>query len=266
MKERTQAAGVGDLEWAAAGGPPLTFAERAQYYGGAALDVCATLGLEVSAALRRRVLPELALRELPDTRAVARSVELLATLSPGETAMTHHSHRCWHLAITMARVDSTSLDEEALAVAMLLHDIGLFEAARRLESANEFTVRGARIASRMLRDLGWQSSRVDLVTQAITVNPNARVGRARWGPEAYYGRLAPVCDGLGQTWRIPEGVARAIAARHPFEGLGDAVRRLVAEEAQRQPGGRFSLIQHFFPGMVRLGVKRWARFASPPPT
>jgi hypothetical protein len=128
----------------------------------------------------------------------------------------------------MARVDGTSLDEEALAVAMLLHDIGLFAAAQRLESVDEFTVRGARIASRMLLDLGWPSSRVDLVAQAITVNPNARVGRARWGPEAYFGRLAPVCDGLGQTWRIPEGVARAIAARHPYEGFGDAVRRLVS--------------------------------------
>src|SRR5262249_47195056 len=132
----------------------------------------------------------------------------------------------------------------------------------RAEDANEFTVRGARIAARTLRDLGWPSKRVDVVAQAITVNANARVDLRRWGPEAYYARLAPVCDGLGETGRIPEAAARALLGRYPQGDLAGAVARLVSDEAKRQPGGRFALIRHFFPTAVRLGSRRWSRYAS----
>ncbi len=270
MINRGSISDVGSLAWAETGGPPLTAMQSLGQVAGMGMVALTTFHREVQFTLSgwglmpERKLPSIPFPEFPSTRAVDRALELLDDYAGSKSPLAAHSYRCTHIASALAKVDEREVDEEAMAVAMLLHDIGLAPRAIEEESANEFTVRGAQIAARALADLGWKRDRIDLVSQIITLHPNTHVSAKRWGAEAHYGRLAPVCDGFGEAWRLPRNIAAEIFARHP-QDAAQAVEMLdtaVSGEAGRQPGGRFSLLQPIFPPLVRFGCRRWSRVAT----
>ena len=62
-----------------------------------------------------------------------------------------------------------SIDREALYVAAVLHDVGLFQASPPA-SEHCFSVGSAREARRIARDAGWDEARQDRIAEAITTN------------------------------------------------------------------------------------------------
>jgi hypothetical protein len=194
---------------------------------------------------------------LPETRAVESAVNELERLAEGEKEIVGHSYRTFHFADVLHRQSGEPpLDRELLAVALLLHDVGMFPRAVAEESANEFTVRGAQIARRVAIGAGWTDRRVEHLVQVVTINANGAVPR-RWGPEAYFGRLAPIVDAGGQVWKIHPDDARRIFAAHPLGALDKAIMGAVGAEVRRQPKGRFSVFAPMFPILLAMCHRRW---------
>jgi hypothetical protein len=125
-----------------------------------------------------------------------------------------------------------------------------------------FTVRGARVARRITEQAGWSQYRIDLTAQVITLNANGRVS-PRWGAEAYFARLAPLVDAVGQCWKVDPGDARMIFSAWPAGDLDRAILRAVADEAARHPGGRFALFRPLFGVLVMNCQRRWRKRLAP---
>jgi len=261
---------VGSCAWARAGGPPMTFAQKAHQLAGSLVE----LFRETPGDLRwwaskrglmsARPVEKLELLELPETPIVKAAEQTLLQTSTGAQSMVGHSYRCFHFAHLMYQLSGCEepLDTEVLALITLLHDVGLFPQMIKERDENEFTVRSAAIAADLCKQCGFDQERTALTELGITLNANARVPLAKWGPEAHFARLAPVMDGLGQVWKLHPENAAEIFSLYPLDGLQELVPRLVIEEAERQPGGRFSLYRPFFGPMVRARAGRWRRFEA----
>jgi hypothetical protein len=196
---------------------------------------------------------------LPETHAVEAAVNELERLAEGEKEIVDHSYRTFHFADILHRQSGEPpLDRELLAVAMLLHDVGMFPRAIAEVPCNEFTVRGAQIARSVATGAGWTHRRVEHLVQVVTINANGAVPR-RWGAEAYFGRLAPIVDAGGQVWKIHPDDARRIFAAHPLGALDRAIMDAVRAEVKRQPRGRFSVFAPMFPILLAMCRRRWPR-------
>ncbi|TGD86535.1 hypothetical protein BayCH28_17240 [Mycolicibacterium sp. CH28] len=121
------------------------------------------------------------------------------------------------------------LDREALCVAALLHDTGLFDAARQ-----------------------------DAVALAITTNLDPFVSLDRYGPVAHYLQAGGLVDVLAQQWRVHPDNLADILDRYPRDGFAQDTARLVRQEARRNPGCRFACFGPIFPTAVR-----WSSFTTP---
>jgi hypothetical protein len=150
------------------------------------------------------------------------------------------------------------LDREALCVAALLHDTGLFDPDPDPQGC--FTVVGAKKARQITAAAGWAAPRRDSVALAITTNLNPFVSARRYGPVAHWLREGGLIDVLAQQWAVnPDNLAE-ILNRHPRDGFAEDTARLVRQEARRNPGCRFACFGPIFPTAVR-----WSTFSNQQP-
>lgn len=250
---------VGTRDWERAGGPPLSFAQRLSLLGGTAAVLLGDLGPRLRWQLARRgILPhrwpakvDLARWTPPDTRAARDAEQYLRQVS--SVPSINHSLRSYYFSAVLYELSPVKppIDREALYVAILLHDVGLFEVPRPA-GTNCFTVGGAREARRIARDAGWDEARQDRVAVAITSNLNPSVSLEKLGPEAHFFRQGGLVDVIAQEWKLhPENLA-PILQQHPRDGfVADTVEQ-VGREARLNPGGRFACFGFLFPTLVRI--------------
>src|ERR1700732_4093377 len=74
----------------------------------------------------------------PDTPLIAAAIEYAR--GRYEPYLFNHAIRSWLFAVKIARIRQAVVDEEVVAVAALLHDLGLTEA---FQGSNRFEVEGA---------------------------------------------------------------------------------------------------------------------------
>jgi hypothetical protein len=246
---------VGSLEWEQLGGPALSLPQRVSLLGGTAVVLLGDAGPRLRWIFGHPPRPprkvDLAAWAPPPTEAVLAADEYLRAVASQE--MVDHSYRTYFF--TAIRYELTHnqapLDPEALCVAALLHDAGLFDDERR----GCFTVAGARRAREITAAAGWDEARRDSVALAITTNLNPFVGLDRYGSVAHYMRDGGLVDVLAQQWRVhPDNLAE-ILGHHPRDGFAEETARVVKQEAQRNPGCRFACFGPIFPTAVR-----WSRF------
>ncbi len=257
MNERAKTP-VGSLEWERAGGPPLSLSQRIAVLGGAAAVILADLPPRIDWHLGRwglmpRRLPrkvDLVRWSPPDTRVVKDAEEFLREVSSPQMAL--HSLRTYYFSAILYELSNTkdSIDREALYVAAVLHDVGLFEDPRPF-AEHCFSVGSAREARRIAKQGGWDDSRLDRMAVAITTNLNARVPIEHYGPEAHFMRAGGLVEVIAQEWRIhPDNLAE-ILARYPRTGFAEDALALVSRESILNPRGRFACMGPIFPVIVR---------------
>lgn len=102
---------------------------------------------------------------VPDTPPVFRAIEYARTHS--EPYLFNHVMRSWLFAVILAQLDETPHDAEVLAVATVLHDVGLSSA---VDGPLRFEVEGANAARAFAREEGLDERRTQLIWDGVALN------------------------------------------------------------------------------------------------
>lgn len=108
---------------------------------------------------------------VPDTPVITRAVEYVRERS--EAYLFNHVMRSWLFAVSLAQIRKTPHDSEVLAVATLLHDLGLVKA---FYGALRFEVEGANAAREFARHEGFDDRRAQLIWDGVALNSTPSIG------------------------------------------------------------------------------------------
>jgi hypothetical protein len=144
-----------------------------------------------------------------DTPLVARALDYARMHS--EPYLFNHAARSWLFAVRLGQLQSTPHDAEVVAVACLLHDLGLtndFTGPRRFE------IEGAEAARVFAREQGLDDHRAQLIWERVALNSTPSIGLHK---EA---EVALCTAGIGvefgfQYDRIPRSEMQSILAAFP---------------------------------------------------
>jgi hypothetical protein len=102
---------------------------------------------------------------VPDTALVARAIDYARASS--EPFLFNHVMRSWLFAEALGQLDQSEYDAEVLAVAALLHDLGL---AKAFAGPLRFEVEGANAAREFARKEGLDARRAQLIWDGVALN------------------------------------------------------------------------------------------------
>jgi hypothetical protein len=108
---------------------------------------------------------------VPDTPLITRAIDYVREHS--EPYLFHHVVRSWLFAVSFARQRQVRHDAEVLAVATLLHDLGL---AKDFSGPLRFEVEGANAARKFARDEGVDERRTQLIWDGVALNSTPSLG------------------------------------------------------------------------------------------
>src|SRR5215831_5459271 len=108
---------------------------------------------------------------VPDTPLISRAIEYARQAS--EPYLFNHVMRSWLFAESLARQRQVVYDAEVLAVATLLHDLGLAEA---FAGPLRFEVEGANAARRFAKGEGIGEQRAQLIWDGVALNSTPSIG------------------------------------------------------------------------------------------
>jgi hypothetical protein len=247
---------LGSVAWERAGGPPLTFGQKIGLLGGAGAVILSDLGprlmWRIGLPVRRPAKIDLSGWDPPDTRAAREAESFLHEVSSGP--MVNHSLRTyWFSALIyeLAAGAKPAIDREALYVAAVLHDVGLFAPAPPPDE-HCFTVASAREARRIATGAGWDEARQDRMAAAITSNLNAFVAIDEFGPEAHFLRVGGLVEVIAQEWKVHPDNLAPILERYPRTDFVDDTLVHIRREIALNPGCRFACLNPVFPTMLKI--------------
>ena len=108
---------------------------------------------------------------VPNTPLITRSIELARTSS--EPYLFNHVMRSCLFATALAQLGKSEHDAEVLAVATVLHDIGL---AKAFSGPLRFEVEGANAAREFARQAGMVEGRAQLIWDGVALNSTPSIG------------------------------------------------------------------------------------------
>jgi hypothetical protein len=167
---------------------------------------------------------------VPDTALVDRAMEEARALS--EPYLFNHAVRSWLFAVLLAELQGVSYDEEVVAVASLLHDLGLTEAYRR---KRRFEVEGADAARALAKAGGMDDRRAQLTWYAVALNATLSIS-------PYAEREVGICTaGAGADYagllyeRIPTTNAARILSAFPRLRMKHQLKECLCDVARTSP-------------------------------
>ena len=122
----------------------------------------AAIDMKLGADAGRRFLAGVS---VPDTPLISRTIEYARDHS--DPYLFNHVMRSWLFAVILAQRNQTTHDEEVLAVATILHDLGLEKA---FNGPLRFEVEGANAARAFARDEGVDDRRAQLIWDGVALN------------------------------------------------------------------------------------------------
>lgn len=126
---------------------------------------------------------------VPDTALVARAIEYAREHC--EAYLFNHSMRSWLFSVAIAQQKGSSHDPEVLAVATVLHDIGL---AKAFSGPLRFEVEGANAARAFARAQGVTESRAQSIWDGVALNSTPSIALHKEG------EVALCTVGIGLDW------------------------------------------------------------------
>jgi hypothetical protein len=147
--------------------------------------------------------------------------------------MERHCLRVRLIAGELAGRRGWTVDEELLAIAAILHDIGLYPS---VSHGGVYTAEGAEVARELLPRHGWEPARVELCAHAIDRHHDVRPQLA-CGPEVEAMRLADLVDVSGGvvSFGLPRGWLRGLMRAVPRTGFGAELARELGRALRERP-------------------------------
>jgi len=206
-----------------------------------------TAASDASTGATRRVAGVL----VPDTPLIARAIAFAREHS--EPYLFNHVMRSWLFAVSLARLRGTAHDGEVLAVATLLHDIGL---AKAFDGPLRFEVQGANAARRFALREGVDARRSQLIWDGVALNSTPSIGLHK---EA---EVSLCTSGIGLDWggwgyeALTEARVAEIVEAFPRLQMKQRFARAVCGIVAARPATTYDNFprdfgERFVPGYVR---------------
>jgi len=177
-------------------------------------------------ALRR----EIAGVTVPDTPLVVHSMEEARNLS--EPYLFNHAVRSWLFAVQLAELQGLSYDEEVVAVASLLHDVGL---TRECQGKRRFEVEGADAARHLAKAEGMDDRRLQLLWYCVALNATLSISPYA-EPEVGICTAGAGADFAGLLYeRIPKASAARIFDAFPRLRMKHQLKECLCAVARARP-------------------------------
>ena len=179
--------------------------------------------------------------KVPDTILVRDAIEL--SRSESEPFLHNHVMRSWLFSVLLSESSERPPDPELLAVATILHDLGLTE---RYAAEDRFEVDGANAARSFLKGRGISAQQMQLVWDAIALHTTRSIALHK-EPEVVMTHSGISMDVLGAGLdRIPQDKQGAILAEFPRLGLKNELKECLCSVVRHKPATTFDNIVRDF--------------------
>ena len=191
---------------------------------------------------------------VPDTPLIARAIEYAREQS--EPYLFNHVMRSWLFAAKLAQLQQTAHDSEVLAVATLLHDLGL---AQAFDGPLRFEVEGANAARKFARAAGLDDRRCQLIWDGVALNSTPSIALYK---EA---EVALSTAGIGFDWggwgyeSLPRELIAQIVDAFPRLEMKRRFTHAVCRIVETRPASTYDNFardfgERFVPGYQRQSV------------
>jgi hypothetical protein len=168
--------------------------------------------------------------KVPDTALVRDAIDLSRSLL--EPFLFNHVMRSWLFGILLSEAAEVAPDAELLAVAAILHDLGLTE---RYTAENRFEVDGANAAREFLKDRAISAQQTQVVWDAIALHTTPTLALHK-EPEVVMTHSGIAVDVLGAGLdRIPQEKQRAILTAFPRLAFKDEFKGCLSNVVRQKP-------------------------------
>jgi hypothetical protein len=168
--------------------------------------------------------------KVPDTALVRDAIDLSRSLL--EPFLFNHVMRSWLFGILLSEAAVVAPDAELLAVAAILHDLGLTE---RYTAENRFEVDGANAAREFLKDRAISAQQTQVVWDAIALHTTPTLAFHK-EPEVVMTHSGIAVDVLGAGLdRIPQEKQRAILTAFPRLAFKDEFKGCLSNVVRQKP-------------------------------
>ena len=168
--------------------------------------------------------------KVPDTALVRDAIDLSRSLL--EPFLFNHVMRSWLFGILLSEAAVVAPDAELLAVAAILHDLGLTE---RYTAENRFEVDGANAAREFMKDRGISAQKTQVVWDAIALHTTPTLALHK-EPEVVMTHSGIAVDVLGAGLdRIPQEKQRAILTAFPRLAFKDEFKGCLCNVVRQKP-------------------------------
>jgi len=162
--------------------------------------------------------------------------------------------RSWLFGVLLSESAERAPDAELLAVATILHDLGLTD---RYTAENRFEVDGANAARSFLKGRGISTQQMQVVWDAIALHTTRSIALHK-EPEVAMTHSGIMVDVLGAGLdRIPQDKQGAILAEFPRLALKNGFKDCLCNIVRRKPATTFDNIVRDF------GVRYVEGYTSP---
>jgi hypothetical protein len=168
--------------------------------------------------------------KVPDTALVRDAIDLSRSLL--EPFLFNHVMRSWLFGILLSEAAVVAPDAELLAVAAILHDLGLTE---HYTAENRFEVDGANAAREFLKDRAISAQQTQVVWDAIALHTTPTLALHK-EPEVVMTHSGIAVDVLGAGLdRIPQEKQRAILTAFPRLAFKDEFKGCLSNVVRQKP-------------------------------
>jgi hypothetical protein len=188
---------------------------------------------------------------VPDTPLVARAIDYAREQT--EPYLFNHSMRSWLFAVAIAQLKGAPHDPEVLAVATVLHDIGL---AKAFNGPLRFEVEGANAAREFARAQGVAEGRAEVIWDVVALNSTPSIALYKKGDVA-------LCTmGIGLDWGgfgyelLPAAQVAAVVDAFPRLEMKQRFTRDVCRIVETRPDTTYDNFARDFGERFVPGYKR----------
>jgi hypothetical protein len=168
--------------------------------------------------------------KVPDTTLVHDAIDMSRSLL--KPYLFNHVMRSWLFGVLLSESAELPPDPELLAVAAVLHDLGLTD---RYTAENRFEVDGADAARVFLKDRGISTQQTQVVWDAIALHTTPTIALHK-EPEVVMTHSGIAVDVLGVGLdRIPQDKQRAILTEFPRLAFKNQFQVCLCNVVRRKP-------------------------------